>query len=82
MQIRVLLFGPEARLIDRRELYVSIERQPVTCADLRASLVAIEPRLIPALRSARFAVNCEFADDRRQLRATDEVALIGAVSGG
>jgi molybdopterin converting factor small subunit len=82
MDIRVRLFGPGARLIGRHEVCIALDHQPATCARLRASLGAAEPRLSPLLPSARFAVNCEFADDSREIGQHDEVALIGAVSGG
>jgi molybdopterin converting factor small subunit len=81
MRIRVLLFGQEARAVGRSDVDVLLDG-PLTCGSLRAALAREVPALWPYLRSGRFAVNHEFADDGRALRETDEVALIGMVSGG
>lgn len=53
-----------------------------SCAELRSHLRERYPGLVASLEHARFAVNSEFAEDDRVIRAGDEVALIGLVSGG
>jgi len=50
--------------------------------DLRARIVACEPRLAGLLGGCRFAVNGRFAADEQTLADDDEIALIGYVSGG
>jgi molybdopterin converting factor small subunit len=86
MQIRVLLFGAEAVSLGRDHVVVDLPAPAPpatnTCYTLRASLAENFPALRPHLTAARFAVNSEFADDRQQIRETDEIALIGLVGGG
>jgi molybdopterin converting factor small subunit len=82
MQLTIRLFGPEAVLANAGELVVPVENLPITCAALRRRVAEREPRLADSLRTARFAVNHEFASDELQVRPGDEVALIGSVSGG
>lgn len=81
MEVRVLLFGPEADAMRRREAIVEVE-QPVTCEALRRALQESHPALGPFLAGARFALNSEFAHAESVVRPGDEVALIGMVSGG
>ncbi len=82
MRVAVKLFGPEAALVGRSEVEVELDPGQVTCADLRQRLASAEPRLAAALGRCRFAVNHEFAAEDAVLQPSDEVALIGAVSGG
>lgn len=81
MNIDVKLFGPQARLAGARALRVELGETP-TVAQVRAALAEISPALAPSLAASRFAVNHEFANDADTVKATDEVALIGMVSGG
>jgi molybdopterin converting factor small subunit len=81
MQVRVLLFGPEATALGRRE--ATVEVPPVaTCAHVKAALAASFPAIAGAIDAARLAVNAEFALPSRPIAPGDEVALIGMVSGG
>lgn len=82
MRIRVLLFGPEAAAVGRPAVEVSLEGDRTDGRTLLEHLAAEHPALAPHLRSARLAVNHEFAEPTRPIHATDEVALIGLVSGG
>ena len=82
MVIRVKLFGAEAQALGAREVAVELPDDNATCAALRDRLAAGQPRLAPALAGGRFAVNQEFAAPEKRLQAGDEVAFIGAVSGG
>jgi molybdopterin converting factor small subunit len=82
MQLTIRLFGPEAQLANANELTVRVEEDPITCAGLREKLAKCEPRLADSLKTARFAVNFEFATEDRLIRFGDELALIGSVSGG
>lgn len=81
MDVRVRLFGPEARLLGTGEVVVSLGPGS-SIAALRESLAAQHPRLGESLAHGRFALNHEFAPESRVVEAGDEVALIGLVSGG
>ena len=81
MTIEVAIFGPQARLVRRSPVRVTLE-PPATCERLRAKLADAEPELAPSLPQSRFAVNHEFANEGQQIEEGDEVALIGMVSGG
>ncbi len=76
--MRVLLF---AALRDAAGPSVELDLPAgATVGDLRAELARVVPAALLA-RSA-VAVNHEYADDARELSATDEVAVIPPVSGG
>src|SRR5262245_23561331 len=81
VRVRVLLFGPEAAAVRRESVEVEVA-EPATCEGVRSRLAAEFPALRAHLGSGRFAVNHEFAPMERAIRAGDEVALIGLVSGG
>lgn len=78
----VLLFGPEARLVGADQVRVQADAPRLTCGALREHLQTQAPQLGSVLASCRFAVNHNFATDATQVGVADEVALIGAVSGG
>ena len=80
MNIVVKLFGAESRSVGAPSVTVNIDG--ADCTALRAALERDVPALRPFLANARFAVNHEFAAPEQQLRETDEIALIGMVSGG
>jgi molybdopterin converting factor small subunit len=79
--MEVLLFGAEAKAVGRPSVQVEV---PVgsTCQTIGECLAEAHVALRPFLKSARFAVNSEFAALNRTVREGDEVALIGMVSGG
>jgi molybdopterin converting factor small subunit len=81
MQVEVLLFGAERAAAGRDRAVISL---PVTrtCRDIRDRLSEALPALRPHLSSTRFAVNGEFVSLDHTVAETDEVALIGLVSGG
>ena len=80
--VRVMLFGPLSRAVGRPEVAVPLRCETPTCAMLRAALAEREPRLASWLSGCRFAVNREFAAEDRPIAESDEIALIGFVSGG
>ena len=82
MQHKILLFGAEARDAGQRSVTVNTAGTESTCEQLRMALASEVPVLAERLPSCRFAVNQEFATDDLVLKSGDEVALIGAVSGG
>ncbi|MFI5380288.1 MAG: NTP transferase domain-containing protein [Tepidisphaerales bacterium] len=81
-ELTVLLFGLLAQKAGTRQIRVRVPGGSTTCAELRQALAAAEPRLAPLLPVCRFAVNQAFVAEGRVLKNTDEIALIGMVSGG
>ncbi len=82
MIVTVRLFGPFKAALERGNLTVRLDTAAPTIAELRTQIATAEPRLARWLPASRFAVNHEFAAEGLRLRAGDEVALIGLVSGG
>ena len=82
MRCTILLFGPEARDAGHRSVTVETAGSEPSCEQLRMALASEVPVLAERLPSCRFAVNQEFATDALVVKSGDEVALIGAVSGG
>jgi len=78
----VKLFGVLAQRAQTREATVDLDAGNATCAALRVALTERYPALAEALPACRFAVNHEIAAESMHLKPTDEVALIGLVSGG
>ena len=81
MEVRVLLFGPEAAVAGRSDVCVHIDGA-CTCAAVRREIERSVPALKGRLTGARMAVNSEFASPEQTINSGDEVALIGMVSGG
>ena len=83
MTITVRLFGPQARLAGQETVTLEMPEPEPTCAHVRASRAGQVPELQDSLAGSRFAVNFEYVtDERTPVKASDEVALIGMVSGG
>lgn len=82
MTIIVKLFGPLSRAAGSAQLPVACQAGRATCAAVRASLAAAEPRLAGFLPACRFAVNHAFVGEDHEIAPGDEVALIGMTSGG
>ncbi len=80
MRIEVLLFGAEREAVGSDRAVVEVSR--ATCGDVRDGLGRQHPVLAKFLGAGRIAVNGEFAGADRAIGASDEVALIGLVSGG
>lgn len=81
MQVRVLLFGPQAAAAGRREVVVALGEDR-SCGALLRALAAAMPAITDSIPSSRVAVNHEFAPSERTVNDGDEVALIGMVAGG
>lgn len=81
MKVTVKLFSAEALAAGTREVAIELP-SGATCVDVRRALAAVLPVIAPRLERCRIAVNHEFAADEASVRETDEVALIGPVSGG
>jgi molybdopterin synthase catalytic subunit len=81
MAVRVLLFGPEAAAAGRAFVDAPVDAG-ATAGRVKEAVGRAFPALARSVRSARLAVNAEFAPDDQVIEAGDEVALIGLVSGG
>lgn len=76
----MLLFGPQAQHAKAREITVIVQ-QP-TAREVLSALAQNADSLASSLPASRLAVNHQFVDDDHRLEPSDEVALIGMVSGG
>lgn len=81
MHVTVLLFGPEAALVGRGSVEIELGTRG-TCRDVLAGLAEQWPALRASARTARLAINHEFAEPDQPVQLSDELALIGMVSGG
>lgn len=81
MEVRVLLFGPEAAAAGCADVRLHIDGV-CTCASIKRELARSVPALAGVVGSARLAVNSEFASPEQAIMPGDEIALIGMVSGG
>jgi molybdopterin converting factor small subunit len=82
MLARIKLFGPMRQAVGLDELALDVKGDPPTCVELRREIRAAEPRLAGLIDGCRFAVNGRFAAEEQPLAGSDEIALIGFVSGG
>ncbi len=81
MRVTVRLFAIARERAGAPTIELELPANP-TVADLRASLGAAVPGLIPALPAIRFSVNAEYADDATPIPLHAELAAIPPVSGG
>lgn len=81
MRINVLLFGPQAELAESSSLSIEVDEKP-TAGRVLEAIASASPALAPTLPASRLAVNHEYAMSSDVLSVSDEVALIGMVSGG
>lgn len=79
MKFKIKAFGVTKDFLGGKETVIEIKGQ--TVADLRTTLNERYPQLL-GLRSLYIAVNSDYAEEDRILKATDEIALIPPVSGG
>lgn len=82
MRVDVLLFGPQATLVQADRVAVTVDSQQVTAAALLGALAESAPALAASLETSRLAVNHAYAQANDIITSDDEVALIGMVSGG
>ena len=76
---KIKAFGITKDLLGGKD--TSIEINGITVKELRIELNERYPQLL-GLKSLYIAVNSDYADDDRVLKADDEIALIPPVSGG
>ncbi len=81
MRVNILLFGPLSQAASSVAVSLDVQGETTTAGEVLQALRAT-PWFPPHLRACRLAVNHAFADDATPIRASDEVALIGMVSGG
>jgi molybdopterin converting factor small subunit len=82
--LEIRLFGPYAEAAGRRVVCVEAEAGgpgPTAAWVLRA-IGRAEPRLVPMMGVAMLAVNHRYARPEQTVSSSDELALIGLVSGG
>lgn len=80
MKITLHLFGAEARLIGQRLLTIDWPEPQISSDQLARQIRQLYPQL--SRSTFRLAVNHEFAGADQPIHETDEVAIIGPVSGG
>lgn len=81
MRVRVLLFGPLAARLNRREEVLELDA-PATAADVYRHYAVADAALGALGRDVLLAVNAEFAAPETPLAEQDEVALLPPMSGG
>ena len=82
MKVEILLFGPQASLAQTDRVWVHLDPDTATVDHAMDALRKAMPVLAPTLNASRLAVNHAYAEQKQLLQASDEVALIGMVSGG
>lgn len=82
MQFTIKLFGQEAALVGKQEIFVQSSELPLTCEELSKLIAEAEPKLTQYMDHCRFAVNHEYAGKQQVVTPDNEIALIGAVAGG
>ncbi|MFI4861935.1 MAG: MoaD/ThiS family protein [Phycisphaerales bacterium JB063] len=80
--ITVKLFGPQARLAQRREVQAACASDTPTAEQVIHAVALACPELAEHLGSSRLAVNHAFVTPTDPVQAHDEVALIGMLGGG
>lgn len=83
MQLKILVFGPMANAAGSRTLQLEVPASGVLdAAGVMRSIAEAYPPLRPMLPSTRLAINSKYALPGDSVAASDELALIGMVSGG
>lgn len=82
MKIKVLLFGPQARLAGESAVTLELPADDATASRVLATLGDQSAPLAPTLANSRLAINHAYARPGDAVTEHDEVALIGMVSGG
>lgn len=83
MTYRVLIFGPYAAAMGGPSVEVCCpQAATATAGEVLRHLAEQHPRLGPMLTQAMLAVNQEYVTKDHPVQISDELALIGMVSGG
>ncbi len=81
-RLTIRLFGPQAKAIGAPLVCVHVAADTVSCGALRQALADQHPALAQSVAISRLAVNCAFVPDDAVVCGSEEIALIGQVSGG
>lgn len=81
MHVDVLLFGPLSQSASSDRVSVELAGETTTAGEVLQAL-GKTPLFPGGLSGFRLAVNHAFANDHTPILASDEVAIIGMVSGG
>lgn len=79
--VRVLFFGAARDAVGREQIEVELQ-SPINAEGARAKILSDYPTLQRFGNSLLFAVNQEYAQSDREIRAGDELAVFPPVSGG
>jgi len=82
MRIAIKLFGAEREKLGADEAVVEVAEGSVDWGTLRPRVAEAYPAIAERLPWCRLAINYELVGDEAVITAGDELALIGAVSGG
>jgi len=83
VQLKVLVFGPIATAAGGRTLQVVVAApRELDAAEVMRLIAEAYPSLRPMLASSRLAINSKYALASDTVAPSDELALIGMVSGG
>ncbi len=81
-RLMIKLFGPQAKAIGAPAVCVHVAAERVSCGALRQAIADQHPALADSIAISRLAVNCAFVPDDAAVCGSEEIALIGQVSGG
>ena len=81
IKVRVLFFGAARDAVGQEQIEVDLE-SPINAVRARAHLLARYPSLQRFGNSLLFAVNQQYAENDREIREGDELAVFPPVSGG
>lgn len=82
MKLTVLLFGPYAEAVNDSSVPLEIASPDCTAEEVKQRLGEQYPKLRGLLGPAMLAVNQQAVRPDHPVRETDELAIIGMVSGG
>ncbi|XAL99900.1 MoaD/ThiS family protein [Phycisphaeraceae bacterium D3-23] len=80
--ITVKLFGPQARLAQKREVAARCTTDAPTASEVLAAVAEACPALAEHIGNSKLAVNHELVKPADPVCAGDEVAVIGMLGGG
>ncbi|EMI58486.1 MoaD/ThiS family protein [Rhodopirellula sallentina] len=81
-ELRVLVFGPQAKTAGVDCLRLGTINFPIRADEVLSMIAEQYPEIAPTLGVSRVAINHEFAESGSVIKPSDEVALIGLISGG
>jgi molybdopterin synthase catalytic subunit/molybdopterin converting factor small subunit len=82
MRLRIRLFAIYRERLGKDEIELEFSNNSIGIDELRAALIALDPKLEPLLNITRIAVNQQFATEKSRFSENDELALIPPVAGG